>query len=188
MNLILGYDTETTGMVDWKNRSDGDTQPHIVQIAALLIDEDTKSVIQSIDLIIRPDGWNIPDEAAEIHGITTEMAYDVGIPEDDAVHTFLQLWGMGRAKRVAYNKTFDQRIIRIASKRYESEAVTEKWADKEDHECSMQMARKVIGGKNPKLAAAYKHFTGQELVDAHSAMADTVASMDVYWAAKKELC
>ncbi len=189
MNLLLPYDTETTGLPDWKTPSGGDNQPHIVQIAAMLVDEDTKQVIQSIDLIIQPDGWEIPEEVSEIHGITTEHAMDVGIPEDVAVGAFLAMWGMGRVKRIAFNKTFDQRIIRIAAKRYCNEEVIKQWAVKDDHDCSMQMARKVIGGKNPKLADAYKFFTGKELENAHSAMADTQACLEVYQAIKeKELC
>ncbi len=46
----------------------------------------------------------------------------------------------------------------------------------------MRMAQKDIGGKQIKLIEAYKHYTGKDLVDAHSAMADTLASMDVYFA------
>lgn len=185
MNLVLGYDTETTGLPDWKTPSEGDNQPHIVQLAAQLYNADTRAVIQSIDLIVKPDGWEIPDEVADIHGITNEMAHDVGVSEIMVVEMFLQMWGMGRSERVAYNKTFDQRIIRIATKRLGfNEDAIERWAAKDDHHCSMRMAQKHIGGKNPNLVDAYKHFTGKELENAHSAMADTIASMDVYWAIK----
>lgn len=180
MNTIFGYDTETTGLPVWKEPSDSDSQPHLVQLGAVLMDADTKKVIASMDVIIKPDGWVIPDDVAAIHGITTEKALAVGIPEKLALEMFLAM--RGEAERVAYNKTFDQRIIRIAAKRYLDEAAQEKWAVKEDHHCSMRMAQKDIGGKQIKLIEAYKHYTGKDLVDAHSAMADTLASMDVYFA------
>jgi DNA polymerase-3 subunit epsilon len=49
----------------------------------------------------------------------------------------------------------------------------------------MQMLPKGrFGYKSPKLEEAYKHFTGKDLVDAHTAMADAKACMEVYWAIK----
>ena len=179
MNTLFGYDTETTGLPIWKIPSDDVAQPHLVQLGAVLVDADTKKTIASLDVIIKPEGWVIPDEVAAIHGITTEMAMDVGIPEKLALEMFLAL--RGNSERVAFNKTFDQRIIRIAAKRYLDQEAQDKWAVKEDHHCSMRMARADIGGKQPKLADAYRHYTGNELVDAHSAMADTKACMDVYF-------
>ena len=47
--------------------------------------------------------------------------------------------------RVAYNRTFDQRIIRIAAKRYASDEVIEAWADKDDFHCAMIKAKKTLG-------------------------------------------
>ena len=38
MNLALFYDTETTGLPDFKAPSEAQHQPHIVQLAALLVD------------------------------------------------------------------------------------------------------------------------------------------------------
>lgn len=183
--LLLGYDVETTGLPVWKEPSDSVNQPHLVQLGAVLVDAITQKVIASMDVIIKPDGWVIPDDVAALHGITTEIALEVGIPEKLALEMFLAM--RGEAERVAFNKTFDQRIIRIAAKRFLDEAAQEKWAIKEDHHCAMQMARKDMGGKQPNLADAYKHYTGKDLVDAHSAMADTKACMDVYFGVLKSL-
>ncbi len=184
MNLLLPFDTETTGMPDWKTPSGGENQPHLVQIAALLVDDDTGKTIQSIDLIIKPDGWVIPEEVSAIHGITNEMAMDVGVPEVDALVAFVALW-KASDRRIAFNRTFDQRIIRIATKRYFEEDVVDQWAEKGDFDCAMMMAQKVMGGKRPNLADAYKHFTGKDLIDAHSAMADTQACLEVYRGARE---
>lgn len=186
--LILFYDTETTGMPDWKSPSGGENQPHLVQIAACLADPDSRKVIQSIDLIIQPDGWEISAECTEVHGITTEYALQHGVPEKAALEAFLALWG-GRT-RVAHGRTFDQRIIRIATKRYCSEDVIDRWADKEGHDCTMFMAKPVMkmppknryGYKSPKLREAYEYFTGKNLEDAHTASADMNACMEIYWA------
>lgn len=188
-NLLFGYDTETTGFPLWKEQSSVPEQPHLVQVAAQLIDDNTNNVIQSIDLIIKPEGWEVGQEALDIHGITTEMAHDLGVPERVAVDAFISLWDMGKARRVAFNKTFDQRILRIALMRYGfADNVIEQWANKDDHDCAMQMARKIMPGKSPpKLVDAYKYFTGHEMEGAHNALADTEACMTVYWAAKAKL-
>lgn len=191
MKTILFYDTETTGLPNWKVPSEDESQPHLVQLAAILANAETKEVIQSFDLIVKPDGWEIPDEVAEIHGITTEKALEVGVPEGFAV-MMLHLM-RGQADRVAHNRTFDQRIIRIGMKRYMAEEAIESWAEKDDHECTMLMAKPIMkmepkgryGYKSPKLEEAYKHFTGKDLENAHTAMADAKACMEIYFAMKE---
>jgi len=195
MNLALFYDTETTGLPDFKAPSEAEHQPHIVQLAALLVDVDTRETIQSMDVIIRPDGWTIPEEASRVHGITTEHAADVGIPESMAVSMFMELWS-GR-NRVAHNQQFDARILRIALMRHMDEQAADIWKGGAA-ECTAIMAtpicqipptaKMVKAGfnkfKTPNLSEAYRHFTGKELQNAHSAIADVLACRDVYFAIK----
>ena len=195
MNLKLFFDTETTGLPDFKAPSESAHQPHIVQLAALLVDMDTRETIQSMDVICRPDGWTIPDEVAAVHGITTEHAAEVGIPEHLAVSMFMELWA-GRA-RVAHNEQFDARIVRIALMRFHSEEAADIWKSGPT-ECTARLATpicalpptekmKAVGRfhhKTPNLGEAYRHFTGKGLENAHSAMADVLACRDVYFAIK----
>ena len=180
MKTVLGYDAETTGLPVWSVPSGDECQPHLVQLAAILCNAETKEVIDKFEVIIKPDGWIIPQETIDIHGITNEYALEVGIPEEEAIQKLLEL--CGDSERCAYNKTFDQRIIRIGLKRYFSEEAQEKWAVKDDHHCAMRMAKKSMGVKSVKLVDAYKHFTGTDLVGAHTAMADAEACMEVYFA------
>ena len=195
MNLALFYDTETTGLPDFKVPSEAAHQPHIVQLAALLVDLDTRHTIQSMDVIVRPDGWTIPDEVAAVHGITAEYAAEVGIPESLALSMFMELW-CGRS-RIAHNEQFDARIVRIALMRYRSKVSAEIWKSG-PAECTARMATpvcalpptdkmKAVGRfhhKTPNLGEAYRHFTGNDLQNAHSAMADVLACRDVYFAIK----
>jgi len=181
--MILAFDTETTGIPDWKIPSGDKAQPHIVQLAAALFDEDTHQVVQSMNVIVRPDGWDIPQETIDIHGITLEQAMDVGIPEPMAIDMFLELWG-GRT-RIAHNTTFDNRIIRIATKRYSDDKTIDRWKEGSQGSewiCTMLAARKIMGGKQPSLQEAHKYFTGVDIQNAHSAWVDTMACANVYWA------
>jgi len=177
---VLVYDTETTSIPDWKIPSDDPGQPHLVQLAAIVADTETRKIISTIDLIIRPNGWEIPTEVTEIHGITTEFALEHGVSEKLAYQMFMDLWG--GCHRVAHNRTFDQRILRIAAKRYGTDEQIEAWAAKDNHECSMLGSKAPMGvTKWPKLSEAYEHFTGNPLENAHSAMADARACLEVYF-------
>lgn len=183
MSKILFFDTETTGIPDWKIPSDDPTQPHIVQLAALLCDSESQEVLESMDVIVAPNGWVIPDETIELHGITNERAAEEGIDEKDALYMFLSLYEQCDL-RVAHNTTFDNRIIRIALKRYLPDVISdEEWKDKDRYYCTLMNARKIMGGNSGhKLEEVYKHFIGERLVGAHSAMNDTRACREIYFA------
>lgn len=191
--MILFFDTETQGLPIWSEPSDGENQPHIVQLAALLVDPTTREVRESMDVIIRPEGWTIPDDVAAIHGITTERAMDEGIEESVALDMFLSLW-TPEVLRVAHNQSFDERILRIAIKRFKDDDLAEQWKTGQKA-CTGLLSKPICkmlpknryGFKMPKLTEAYKYFSGSELENAHSAMADTQACMSVYWAVMDQI-
>ena len=178
---LFFFDTETTGIPEWKKPSGDDCQPHIVEVAAVRICPFTREVRGELELIVRPDGWEIPEELAAIHGIDQETALEEGQYEPEVLHQFLRMWD--GLKRVAFNTTFDNRIIRIATKRFCDDMV-DRWKEGE-YECAMIGSRKVMGGKTPKLSEAYEHFMGKPLEEAHSAMADVKATIDIYFAMKE---
>ena len=178
---VLAYDSETTGIPEWKIPSGDPAQPHLVQLSGILADTESREIITELDLIIRPDGWVIPQETVEIHGISQERALAEGIPEQDAVAQFLELWD--GSFRIAHNRTFDQRILRIALKRYFSEEVQNAWADKESHDCTMWLSKKAMSvGKNPKLTEAYEWATGKVMEGNHNALCDARACLELYFA------
>lgn len=172
-------------MVLFKEPSEHPDQPHIVQLAACLVDLDTRKTISSMDVIVKPDGWIIPDEVAAIHGITTEHAMDVGISEPVAVEMLMQLWG--QRTRVGHNESFDARIVRIAQMRHNfSQELQEVWKAGQA-ECTCWMSRphtKLEKNKLPKLGEAYQHFMGKPMEGAHSAGGDVDGCIAVYFAIK----
>lgn len=195
MSHALFYDTGTTGMPLWDKPSDHPDQPHLVQLAACRVDLDTRKVISSINLIVRPNGWDIPKEVSAIHGITADFAMQVGVDEGAALGVFLDMWG--GIKRIGHNEGFDARIIRIAQRRHLDDGL-DKWKGSEA-ECTATLATPIVkcpptakmlkAGrkhyKKPTLSEAYQHFMGTPLDGAHDAMVDVQACMDIYFAIKE---
>lgn len=183
MGLILFYDTETTGLPDWKSPSGAEHQPHIVELAALLVDTNTRAIQQELNVIVRPDGWTIPDEVSAIHGITTDQAIAEGISEQDAVQQLLDLHAQADT-RLGHIQSFDARILRIALKRYFGDEFADAWKDAPS-ECTAYLAKPLMALKKlPKLGEAYEFFFAEPFADAHRAMPDTRACMQVYFAAQ----
>lgn len=200
-SLALFYDTETSGLPLWGEPSEHPAQPHIVQLAGLLVDLNTREVLQQMDVIVKPDGWTIPEEVANIHGITTERALAEGIPEDQALEQFLAMWD--RRLRIAHNESFDMRIVRIACKRFRDSlnptgevAFSDEWKAgraactqvistpilKLPPTAKMKAARR-NHHKSANLGEAFEFFMGRPMENAHNAMADVLACKDVYFAA-----
>lgn len=190
---ILAYDSETTGLPDWKAPSEAPQQPHIVQLAGLLCDDATGKVLSSIDLIVRPEGWEIPADVAEVHGITHEMAMDLGVSERTAVEALIELHKVADT-RLGHNERFDMRIVRIALMRYPGLMCEDAWKEAKG-ECTGLLTKNIMcmeprnrfGYKMPKLGEAYEHFIGKPLENAHSAYADAKACWDVYMAVKSQV-
>jgi DNA polymerase-3 subunit epsilon len=192
--LILVYDTETTGLPLWEQPSDDPRQPHIVQVAALLVDEATRKEVASINLTVRAEEWEIPSDVAAVHGITRARSCEIGVPEDVALDALLGLWRVSQL-RVGHNESFDARIVRIAIKRYVGEAMADSWKAGVAA-CTGKLAAPIMKlppteamratGRNwpkmPKLTEAYQFFMGKPLDGGHDAMTDARACANVYQA------
>lgn len=193
-DLIFFFDTETTGLPRFKDPSDDPRQPHLVDICGLLYTS-AGELVDSFEAMVRPDGWEIPNEVAVIHGITTEMALEQGIPEAEAVAGFMNLFERA-GLRVAHNINFDDRILRIALLRYMGAEEADKFKAGPGY-CTCQNSKNIVkcpptekmiragfGNqyKAPTVAEALLHFTGEELVGGHRARPDTEACARIYFA------
>lgn len=194
MNLLTPYDTETTGLPLFKEPSDDPRQPHLVDICILAYSPDG-TLVDSFEAMIRPDGWVIPNEVAVIHGITTEMAMDMGIPESEALDGFMAIHERA-GLRIAHNIQFDDRIMRIALSRYRGKEAADAFKATAGY-CTCQNSKNIVQcpptekmiragfGKQfkvPTVAEALKHFTGEDLVGGHRARPDTEACARIYFA------
>jgi len=207
--MILVYDTETTGLPDWSQPSDAPQQPHLVEIAALLFDDDG-SEVEHFTALVKPDGWawGADNEAFKVHRITAARAEAEGIPEAKALAGLLALHARA-ALRVAHNESFDARMIRIAIKRYGDGMAGYELISADQRNvladsfkaapkyCTMNAAKPIMrlpateamvaAGKGhlfkaPSLQEAHQHFIGRGFEGAHGALADARACARVYFA------
>lgn len=192
--MILFFDTETTGLPDFARPLDDKRQPHLVQIACLLTDDDGTERA-SVSLIVAP-GVPIPEGAARVHGITDLIADRCGVPPSMA----LAMWNKLAERSdliVAHNIKFDIVLMRIAWLRHfgaEGPAFERRHGDRPQF-CTMEAAspivnlpptaRMIAAGHNkpkaPKLEEVIRHFFGEGLDGAHDALVDVRACARVYF-------
>lgn len=178
----LFFDTETTGLPKSFRApsTDIDNWPRLVQLSWILADEHKE--LSRADLIIKPDGFEIPEAASNVHGITTEMALKNGISAKNAVYYFL-----GAAKcanvLIGHNVSFDTNVVgaelvRAYGKDYIYGIPTQDTMKSSIDLCAIPGVR---GFKYPKLIELYRKLFGHDFEDAHNSMADISATYECYW-------
>jgi len=181
INDVLFFDTETTGIPDrnasWETDFAG--YPHIVQLAWM-----HGCKVESH--IVRPDGWEIPADTVEVHGITTEYALEHGEPFAAIVDMFIADC-LNAGLICGHNIHFDTSIVKAnilrelgreyydandvesalyKGKRIDTMRPTMKWVD----------ARMANGRlKFPNLGELYSRCFPGETFPAHDALEDTKA-------------
>ena len=181
----LFYDSETTGKLDFKRPAEDPSQPHIVQLGAILCD-DSRRVVAEINLLVRPDGWVIPAEAIAIHGITQDMAERYGVGLAAVMRLFLDLCAHADVL-VAHNVSFDEKMVRRELHHLNLPVTAEEFRQRPSF-CTMKSTTDICklpgpyGYKWPKMTEAYAHFFGNVFDGAHDAIADVRACRGVYYA------
>lgn len=175
---ILFYDTETTDKLNFHRPHSDPSQPRLVQLGAVLTDDKTE--IASVRAIVKPEGFAIPDEAAAVHGITTERALADGLPLATVLRAFRDLANQAELF-VCHNSDFDELMMRR-----EFHLAETPWLAA-PHFCTMRQSTNrcripgPYGFKWPKLSEAIEFAFGEKLEGAHDAMADVRATMRLYW-------
>ena len=178
---VCFFDCETTGVpakgLKWDEHFN--QFPHVVQLAWSFGDKERS-------FIVKPDGWIIPDEVVEIHGITTERAIAEGVPFDVIVDEFLA--DAAAAPLVcAHNIYFDTsmvkaNILRVCGKEY-YDAKAEDALHKGKRIDTMMKTIKFVGalysngkpGKFPRLEELFAKLFEGETFPAHNALEDVRA-------------
>ena len=178
----LVFDTETTGFVLDKEKPSHPSQPHLVELGCVLYDDDQIERV-TVNVIIKPDGWTVPDKAAEVHKITTDVAERHGIPLVVALALFSHL-AKSASRHVGHNVQFDLKVMMAAFHRAGKTFPTI------NPLCTKEMAEPILKipptermkntgyghkFKAPNLTECVRFLFDEDLVGAHSALTDARA-------------
>ena len=179
--MYLIFDTETTGLPKSWNAPMTDTNnwPRCVQIAWQLHDE-FGTLIEHNDFLISPEDYNIPYDAERIHGISTDLAKEQGIPLSEGLQLFNEV--LRKTKFiVGQNLGFDINIMGCEFHRLGVEnnltelPILDTCTEKTAQMCQLPGGR--YGKfKLPTLTELHQHLFGTGFGDAHNATADVEAT------------
>jgi DNA polymerase III epsilon subunit-like protein len=185
--MILVFDTETTGFPKRMVPGNLSVQPHIVELACAwfdVSDSGEKQWYGSFSSLVRPQGWEIPKEATDIHGITNGIAQQGGLPICEIMGCVLGL--MRKADLiVGHNISFDIAMLDIECSRLDYPKV---YLEKSMF-CTMKESTDIVrlppnpgfgGYKWPTLGEAYSFFTGREFQETHRALNDIQACIEIF--------
>ncbi|MEM9078514.1 MAG: DNA polymerase III subunit alpha [Bacteroidota bacterium] len=179
--MYLIFDTETTGLPKrWDAPiTDTDNWPRCIQIAWQLHDE-LGNLVEQQDMLVKPDGFNIPYEAEQIHGISTALAEQEGVSMNETLELFNE--ALTKAKFVVgQNVDFDVNIMGCEFHRLGiSNQLTELPVLDTCTEATAELC-KIPGGRGgkfklPTLTELHEFLFGEPFAEAHNATADVEAT------------
>ena len=184
--MFLIFDTETTGLPRNYNAplSDSDNWPRVVQIAWQLHDV-KRNLISANSIIVKPNGFTIPFNAAQVHGISTERALAEGHDLQAVMNEFVD--AVKQTKYLCgHNVEFDLSIvgaefIRLGmSDFFAGKPVIDTKNDDVTEFCAIPGGR---GGKYkwPKLEELYVKLFNQGFEAAHNAAFDVQATAKAFF-------
>jgi DNA polymerase III epsilon subunit-like protein len=186
--MLLFFDTETTGLWDFKSKWNSEVQPNLVQLAFILTTNEGIK-LGSSSLIIQPNKFEIPIDASDIHGITTDYALKHGIPLKLALDLF-EYFALKADFCISHNFTFDSSMVNVSLNRL----MRQTFIGREKGYCTMLHSTQICklpkkngnaGYKWPTLMEAYVYFFDEAFDDAHNAEADVEACKRIYFKLKE---
>ncbi|GAB1445207.1 hypothetical protein MASR2M41_08760 [Flammeovirgaceae bacterium] len=189
--MYLIFDTETTGIPHNKTApiTDLDNWPRLVQLAWQLHDHKGQLLSQH-SYIIRPDGFDIPFKAEQIHGISTKRAQEEGIELSKVMAIFHKDLDTTQLL-IGHNIEFDINIIGAEYIRQSSKPdffLSLKRLDTGIASTEYCQLKGGIGGrlKMPRLNELHQKLFGKDIKDAHDAAYDVDATARSFFGLIKE--
>lgn len=179
--MYLIFDTETTGLPKDYNApiTDTDNWPRVVQIAWQLHDE-MGNLIEHQGHLIKPENFDIPFEAEQIHGISTQLATEKGEDLETVLYQFNQALKQANFV-VGQNIGFDIPIMGCEFFRKGINSTVTELPVLDT--CTEETAAlcQIPGGKGgkfklPTLTELHEYLFGEPFAEAHNATADVEAT------------
>lgn len=187
MKTIIFFDTETTGLPKSYNAPSSDTEswPRLVQLSWLVTDTDG-NLLKSGNHIIRPVGFEIPEEASNVHGITQHRALAEGEDLEEVIDAFMTD-AESTDLIVGHNINFDIHVVGAELCRLGREDSLRH----RHYECTMRSSTSFCqipnrrGFKFPKLQELHYRLFGSNFENAHDSSADVSATAKCYFELKR---
>jgi len=185
--MFLVFDTETTGLPkNWRApASDVANWPRVVQLAWEAYDKEGQKT-GTEGYIVRPDGFQIPKDAEQIHGISTIKARRDGRALVDVLESFTRAVE-GAQVIVSHNISFDENVVLAEFHRVDRPSRLHMKA----RVCTKEAATDFCqipgqyGFKWPTLAELYFRLFKKELQEAHDASRDVSACARCFFELKR---
>ena len=196
--MRLFFDTETCDYWNFKSSPTDDSQPMIVQVAAVLEDEAGRTVA-ALSAILQQHVWpaagggdqrrpraRVTARCTAVHGIDDAMVDEFGQPPD---LVFEQLRRMVAAsqEQIAFNINFDLGVLRNTTRVLGVPPI-----HISAPHCAMRACTDIVRAtradgsvKWPKLAEAYEFFQKRPMSGAHDALVDVYGCRAVYRGTKR---
>lgn len=191
--ILTFFDTETTGLPNFKSSIGHPQQPRIVQFAFITTDDKGNEVTHG-NFIVQTD-VEIPKQAYDVHGIDKEKSELYGIRQSTLGNIIRNIYQISDVL-IAHNFNFDDFLCKSHLARFSVNI------EAKNSYCTVEHAKEIVkcpptprmikagfGNqyKNPNLTECYQHFFGKDFDNAHDALADVKACKDVYFAIQKHL-
>lgn len=187
--MELFFDTETSDKFNFKTQNyKSKGFPWIVQLAAVLAEDGI--AYAELNVLIKPKGRTICDEAARVHQIDTETAERFGI-EEEAVALVFNEMSKNADILVAHNFNFDSQMVAALFNNNLSLLLAEELLHKRKSYCTMKETTELCkipgkyGNKWPKLQELHNYLFKEDFVGAHDAMFDIRATMKCFYELRK---
>ncbi|MEK6152320.1 DNA polymerase III subunit alpha [Flavobacteriaceae bacterium 3-367] len=179
--MYLIFDTETTGLPKrWDAPiTDLDNWPRCIQIAWQLHDA-MGNVVEHQDFLVQPQGFNIPFDAEQIHGISTALAEEEGVPMPEVLEKFNE--ALSQAKFiVGQNVGFDVNIMGAEFLRAQIDNPLQELPVLDTCTEDTALLCQIPGGRGgkfklPTLTELHEYLFKEPFAEAHNATADVEAT------------
>jgi len=185
--MIIVYDTETNGLP--KSYKDPITNvenwPRAIQVAWALY-ENSGEEHRAEMFLVTPNGWEIPEDAAKVHGITMDRAMALG-QSIDVVLNLLMVDIIKSDLVVGHNIRFDQNVLGAELVRLGRSGDTLVIPSIDTMTGTVKFCKipGKFGFKWPKLGELYKILFNEDLADAHDALNDVRATAKCFFELRK---
>jgi DNA polymerase-3 subunit epsilon len=178
------FDTETSGLFDFKLAADHETQPRMCSFAMAFLNANLE-VENHYSALVKPDGWALDDncEAAQKNGLTQARLMAEGVPVREILDMYNAALNDGLIM-VGFNVSFDLKMMRAELRRA---GLPDRFDTTASVDCMRPLTnickiKKASGGgfKWPKLTEAHQFLFGEGFEGAHGALPDTLAAARVF--------